>query len=77
MKAKIIGFGCDAASANVAERSFKVILKIEVPWIFMFWCLAHCLELSVKDSLHTTLFSTIDDILLHIYYNKSPKNAVN
>ena len=73
-KAKTIGFGCDGASANIAEGGLKGILTKEVPWIYMFWCLAHRLELSVKDALKSTFFSTI---LLRMYYmyNKSPKKC--
>ena len=76
-KTKMIGFGCDGASANIAEGGLKGILTREVPWIFMFWCLAHRLELSVKDALQSTFFGTIDDALLRLYYiyNKSPKKC--
>ena len=76
-KTKMIGFGCDGASANIAEGGLRGILTREVPWIFMFWCLAHRLELSVKDALQSTFFGTIDDVLLRLYYiyNKSPKKC--
>ena len=50
-KTKMVGFGYDGASANIAEGGLKGIFTREVPWIFMFWCLAHRLELSVKDAL--------------------------
>ena len=55
-------------SANMAEGGLKRLLKNEVPWIFMFWCLAHRLELSVKDALNSNLFSDIDELLLRMYY---------
>ena len=44
----------------------------------MFWCLAHRLELSLKDALGSTYFSVIDDMLMRIYYlyEKSPKKCV-
>ena len=45
----MIGFGCDGASANMAEGGLNGLLKNEFPWIFVFWCLGHCLEFSVKD----------------------------
>ena len=50
---------------------------VEVPWMYMFWCLAYHLELSVKDALKSIFFSTIDDLLLRMYYmyNKSPKKC--
>ncbi len=65
---KMIGFGCDGASANISEGGLKGLLKKEFPWIFVFWCLGHCLELSVKHALKTTFFSTIDDLLLRLYF---------
>ena len=46
-RTKMIGFGCDGASANMAEGGLKGLLKKEFPWIFVFWCLGHHLELSV------------------------------
>lgn len=74
---KLIGFGCDGASANMAEGGLRCLLRCKVPWIFMFWCLAHCLELSVKDTLRSTFFATINELLLHIYYlyEKAPKKC--
>ena len=73
-KTKIIRYGCDGTNANIAEGGLKGCFYHEIPCIFMFWCMAHRLELSVKDALITTFFSTIDDLLLRMYYmyNKSP-----
>lgn len=73
----MIGSGCDGASANIAEGGLKGILTRAVPWIFMFSCLAYRHELSVKDALQSTLFGTIDDVLLRMYYmyNKSLKKC--
>ena len=41
------------------------------------WCLAHRLELAVKDALKGTVFDAVDDMLLKLYYlyKKSPKNV--
>ena len=45
------------------------------------WCLAHRLELSVKDSLSGTIFDSIDEMLLKLYYTctciyeKSPQKC--
>ena len=41
------------------------------------WCLAHRLELAVKDSFKNTSFDQIDDMLLKLYYmyEKSPKKC--
>ncbi len=61
-------------TANMAEGGLRGLLKNEFPWIFVFWCLAHRLEL---DALKSTSFSTIDDLLLRMYYiyEKSPKEC--
>ena len=32
------------------------------------WCLAHRLELAVKDALKSTAFDAVDDMLLKLYY---------
>ena len=76
-RTKMIGFGCDGASANMAEGGLKGLLKKEFPLIFVFWCLGHRLELSVKDALKSSFFSTLDDLLLRLYfiYEKSPKKC--
>ena len=41
------------------------------------WCLAHRVELAVKDALKGTAFDLIDDMLLRLYYiyEKSPKKC--
>ena len=45
--------------------------------MIVFWCLAHRLELSLKDALKTTFFASIDELLLQVYfmYEKSPKKC--
>lgn len=48
---KLIGFGCDGTNANIGKHSgLKAHLKEAVPWVVVFWCLAHRLELSLKDA---------------------------
>jgi hypothetical protein len=39
------------------------------------WCVAHRLELAVKDALTGTIFDDLDDVLLRLYYlyENSPK----
>ena len=41
------------------------------------WCLAHRLELALKDALKTTYFDSVDGMLLNLYllYAKSPKKC--
>ena len=74
---KLIGFGCDGASVNIAAGGLRGHLEKSVPWVVVIWCLAHRLELSLKDALKGTLFSSIDDMLLRAYYlyHKSPKKC--
>ena len=53
---KLVGFGTDGASANRAHAGLKGLVEKELPWIYWMWCLAHCLELAVKDSFKNTSF---------------------
>ena len=43
----------------------------------VFWCLAHWVKLALKDAFKDTLWSTIDEMLLRVYYlyEKSPKQC--
>ena len=73
----MIGFGCDGASVNIAAGGLRGLLEKSVPWVAVFWCLAHRLELSLKDALKNTFFSSIDEMLLRVYYlyQKSAKKC--
>ena len=74
---KMIGLGCDGCSANMGERGLQGLLQLRLPWVVVFWCLAHRLELSLKDALKNTFFSSVDELLLQVYfvYEKSPKKC--
>ena len=74
---KLIGFGCDGASVNMGARGLRGFLQASMPWIVVFWCFAHRLELALKDALSKTYFTTVDELLLRIYYlyEKSPKKC--
>ena len=76
---KSIGFGCDGASVNIGNQGVKGLIQSERPWVIAVWCLAHRLELALKDALKNTLFSVIDDFLLRVYYiySKAPKSVEN
>ena len=52
-------------------------MKEVVPWVIVFWCLAHCLELALTGALKSTFFTTTDELLLQVYYlyEKSPKKC--
>lgn len=71
-----VGLGGDGCSTNRGEKGgVKAILKKEYPWFLFVWCIAHHLELALKDAFSGTYFKEIDDCLLKLYYlyEKSPK----
>lgn len=55
----------------------KGLVEKEIPWVYWSWCLAHRVELAVKDALKGTSFDLIDEMLLRLYYiyEKSPKTG--
>ena len=59
------------------EERAPRLTSAETPWVVVFWCLAHRLELSLKDALKNTFFSSVDELLLQVYfvYEKSPKKC--
>ena len=73
----LIGIGTDGASANIARGGLKGLVEKEIPWLYWSWCLAHRVELAVKDALKGTFFDLIDEMLLRLYYiyEKSPKKC--
>ena len=74
---RIVGFTSDGASVNRGENaSIKTLLRETSPWVVFTWCIAHRLELAVKDSLSNEReFKEIDGMLLRLYYlyPKAPK----
>ena len=73
----LLGIGTDGASANIAAAGMKGLVEKELPWVFWMWCLAHRLELAVKDALKHTSFDLIEEMLLrlHYVYERSPKKC--
>jgi len=53
----------------------QALFKKEFPWFSFSWCVAHHLELALTDTLSTTYFKEVDEVLLRLYYlyKKSPK----
>ena len=47
---KLISFGTDGASTNIANTGLEGIFERKFEWIYWSWCLAHRLELAVKIS---------------------------
>ena len=73
---KLIGFTSDGASVNRGNKeSVKMILREFSEWMVFIWCIAHRLELALKDALSGTVFDDIDEMILRIYYlyQKAPK----
>ena len=73
---KLVGFGADGASVNSGTKNgVKTKLQTENEWLTFGWCVAHRLELALKDALNGTAFDEIDEMLLRLYYvyKKSPK----
>ena len=70
----IVG-GTDGASVNIA--SHNCMKGAQLTWLYWAWCFAHKLELACKDALSSSLFHSIDEMLLKLYYvyAKSPKKS--
>jgi len=69
-KQKLIGFCSDGASVMMGERRGVIALLKEqgnVNWLLSVWCLAHRLELAVKDSFKDTYMNKVVDTLISIY----------
>ena len=63
---------------NVVQQNvMRGIMQTTYPWLVWAWCYAHHLELSCKNSLTSTLFKDIEEMLLRLYflYKKSPKKT--
>lgn len=69
-KQKLTGFCSDGASVKMGVRRVISLLKEErnIPWLLSVWCLAHKLELAVKDSFKDTYMTTVVDNLTSMYY---------
>lgn len=74
---KLVGVGTDGAASNIAASGLKGLVEGHLGYVFWMWCLAHRLELAVKDALKGTCFELIDEMLLRLYYlyEKSPKKC--
>ena len=61
----------------MGDNALKGLVKADRPWIVFVWCLAHRLELALKDALKATYFSTLEEMLMRIYYlyAKAPKKC--
>ena len=53
---KLIGFECDGANVNMGGNGVRGMIRADRPWVITVWCLAHRLELALKDALKSTFF---------------------
>ena len=66
---KLIGFAADGASVNRGDKNGVIsLLRNDHPWVIYVWCVAHRLELALKDALQGTSFDDVDQVLLRLYY---------
>ena len=74
---KLVGIGSDETACNIARGGLKGLVEAKLSWVFWMWCLAHRLDLAVKDALKGMAFDAVDDMLLKLYYlyEKSPKKC--
>ena len=76
-KVKLVGFGADGAAVNLGVcHSVSTMLRSTAPWMIQIHCMAHRLELALKDCFKDTRFQrTIVETLTTIYYfyTNSPK----
>ncbi|XP_053383489.1 zinc finger protein 862-like [Mercenaria mercenaria] len=69
-KQKTVGFCSDGASVMMGSRRGVITLMKEegnADWILSVWCLAHRLELAVKDSFKGTYMDKVIEMLVSIY----------
>ena len=73
---KLIGFTSDGASVNRGDKnSVETSLRKNSPWLVFIWCIAHRLELAIENALQGTIFDTIDEMIIRLFYlyQKAPK----
>lgn len=73
-----IGLGGNGCSTNRgASSGVQEPFKQEFPWFLFSWCVAHCLELALKDALSSYYFKEVDEVLLRLYYmyENNPKKT--
>ena len=68
---KLVGIATDGASPKIASGSLKGLEVINL--VFWIWCLAHLLELSIKDALKLSFIDSIDELLLRFYETSKKK----
>ena len=75
---KMIGFCTDGASVMTGKHTGVMTRMKEegdAMWILVIWCLAHKLELAIKDAFKKTYMDNVTEALtmIYYYYKGSPK----
>ena len=73
-----ISLGGDGCSTNRGAGSgMQALFKQEFPWFLFSRCVAHRLELALKDAFSCTYFKEVDKVLFRLYdmYEKSHKKT--
>ena len=66
---KLVGYGSDGALVDSGKKEgVKTISQNDCEWLIGGWCVAHHLEITVKDSLGKNSFSKVDELILCMYY---------
>ena len=68
-KPVLVGVGTDGATVNIAgQNGLRGQMQRALPWLFWSWCYAHRLELACKVAFTSSLFSSVQEMLLCLYY---------
>ncbi|XP_021357227.1 zinc finger protein 862-like [Mizuhopecten yessoensis] len=70
-KQKLVGFCSDGANVMMGKKKGVISLLKEqgnADWVLSVWCLAHRLELAIKDAFKQTYMDTVVDVLQLIFY---------
>ena len=77
-KPVLIGIGTDGATVNEgAQNGLRGQIQRALPQPFWCWCCTHRLELAFKATFCSSLFQSVQEMLLGLYYlyEKSPKRS--
>ena len=68
-KPLLIGIGTDGATVNIgAQKGLRGQMQRALPCLFRYWCYAHRLELTYKAAFSSSLFGSVQEMLLRLYY---------
>ena len=73
----LLSLNVDGASVNMGIHCGQgTLIKQEAPWPSLVYCFNHRVKLAIKDSFANSSFTSVDDLLMELYYlyEKSPKH---